>query len=201
MKDMTTFEPATEGQFGKVNEVFTAAMRKHKDELPKDALQTVLGDDSLGEALLAVIKERVEAVSGMLIRKVTVNRKRSGKEALKATGRTLYVTDEVVDAMPKGEGETAEVYFFKVGSSLTDEELDQEYEKRGLKPADPYSQAAVNEADPAFADEHPNGTHWKDQNGKWCFAAFGRFSGGRRVFVYRYVHGWNGRWWFAGVRK
>ncbi|MBP6925686.1 MAG: hypothetical protein KBC22_01350 [Candidatus Pacebacteria bacterium] len=201
MKDMTTFEPASEGQFGKVNEVLTAAMRKHKDELPKDALQTVLGDDSLGEALLAVIKERVEAVSGMLIRKVTVNRKRSGKEALKATGRNLCITDEVVDAMPKGKGETTEVYFFKVGRSLTDEDLDQEYEKRGLKPADPYSQAAVNEADPAFADEHPNGTHWKDGNGKWCFAALGRFRGDRGVYAGRYDSRWLGSWWFAGVRK
>ncbi len=201
MKDMTTFESATEGQFGKVNEVLTAAMRKHKDKLPKDALQTVLGDDSLGEALLAVIQERVEAVSGMLIRKVTVNRNRSGKEALKATGRTLYVTDDVVDTMPKGEGETAEVYFFKVGRSLTDEELDQEYEKRGLKPADPYSQAAVNEADPAFADKNPNGTHWRDENGKWCFAAFYRFRGGRYVGVHRGGDRWGDIWWFAGVRK
>ena len=35
---------------------------------------------------------------------------------------------------------------------ISDADLDAEYEKRGLKPADPYSLVAVNEADPAFAE-------------------------------------------------
>ena len=70
----------------------------------------------------------------------------------------------------------------------------------GPNPADPYSQAAVNEADPAFADGHPNGTHWKDVNGKWCFVAFGRWGDGRKLGVGR-GNDWGGSCWFAGVRK
>jgi hypothetical protein len=79
--------------------------------------------------------------------------------------------------------------------------LDKEYERRGLKPADPYTLAAVNEADPAFADKHPNGTHWKDADDKWRYAAFYRWSDERRAHVYRSDYDWDDRWWFPGFRK
>jgi len=59
----------------------------------------------------------------------------------------------------------------------------------------------VNEADPAFADEHPNGTHWKDAEGKWCFVAFVGWDDERRVNVHRSGLDWNAYWWFACVRK
>lgn len=39
-------------------------------------------------------------------------------------------------------------------SHINDAHLEKEYELRGLKSADPYSQSAVNEVDPAFADDH-----------------------------------------------
>jgi len=196
-------EPITEGQIGKVNEVLNARLRKHKNELPSNLVQQVLGDASsnLADELLAVIRKRVEAISDMIVRTVKVNRNRSAKDALKATGRNQYVDDSVVKAMPQGKGEETEVVFFKIGRQVSDDELDKEYELRGLKPADPYSQAAVNEADPAFADEHPNGTHWKDKDGKHYFTAFRRFYGERGVSVYRAAYGWRGSWWFAGVRK
>jgi hypothetical protein len=44
---------------------------------------------------------------------------------------------------------------------------------------------ADNAADPAFADEYPNGTHWKNVYDKYCFAAFDRWDDERRVFVNR----------------
>ena len=104
---------------------------------------------------------------------------------------------------------------------ISDDDLEKEFELRGLKPADPISVAAVNEADPAFADEKPHGTHWKDAKGKWCYAAFHRWDDdGRHVLVNRYDSDWLDRWgdgrevnicrsdddwddywWFAGVRK
>jgi len=82
---------------------------------------------------------------------------------------------------------------------VNDADLDKEYASRGLIPADPFSLATVNEADPAFADEHPNATHWKDVNGKLCYAAFSRWFGERGVLVYRFGGGWRDRWWFAGL--
>jgi hypothetical protein len=111
-----------------------------------------------------------------------------------------------VDAMPKGEGNEVEVVFFKPDLSnrngfISDDDLEKEFDLRGLMPADPISVAAVNEADPAFADEKPHGTHWKDAKGNWCCAAFNRWDDGREVIVDRDGSGWDDRWWFAGVRK
>ena len=141
-----------------------------------------------------------------IARKVKVNRNRTPQESLDATGRAQYTDRKVVNAMPKGEGEEVEVVFFKPDLSqhndfISDDDLEKEFELRGLKPADPVSVAAVNEADPAFADEKPHGTHWKDAKGNWCCATFSRWSGERRVFVYRSISVWDVSWWFAGVRK
>lgn len=100
-------------------------------------------------------------VDPLIIRKVKVDRSRTPQEALDATGRWVqYIDHEVADAMPKGDGEEAEVIFFKPDLSerngvISDYDLEKEYELRGLKPADPYSVAAVNEADHAFADKMP----------------------------------------------
>lgn len=194
----------TAGQIAKINENLAAALRK--SGFPKDSVQQILetqGDTIVGE-MVVVLRKRVEAISGIIVRRVAVNRVRTPQEAIGATGRNQYVTDSVVGTMPRGDGEEAEVHFFNLGRYVNDLELDKEYELRGLKPADPYSLAAVNEDDSAFADEHPNGTHWKDANGKWCYAAFSRWRDERRVLVAhvrRYDRDWYDDWWFAGLRK
>lgn len=193
--------PITPGQIGKIQELLGARLRK--SGFPSEPVQQVLAlqGDALAEEMLAAIRARVEAICDMIVRHVKVNRTRARQEALKATGRTLYVDDTVVKTMPKGEGDDTEVHFFKLGRWISDDGLDGEYAKRGLKAADPYSQSAVNEADPGFADTHPNGTHWKDASGKWCFAAFYRWRDERCVNVDRSDHDWPGDWWFAGLRK
>lgn len=142
-------------------------------------------------------------MSNLIVRRVKVNRNRTPQEAIDATGRRQYVDISVVDAMPRGEGEGSEIFFFIPDRLLSDDDLEKEYELRGLKPADPYSLAAVNEIDPAFADNYPNSTHWKDSNGKWYYAAFDHWVGrGRSVGVDRHTIGWAANClWFAGVRK
>ena len=200
-KTITPSEPITEGQIGKLKELLNAKLQKHKAELPSNLMQQVLGIPELADELFAVIRKRVEAISDMIIRTVKVNRNRSAKEALKATGRAQYVDDSVVKAMPNGEGEDTEVVFFKIGSQISMDNLEKEYALRGLKPADPFSLSAVNEADPAFADEHPNGTQWKDKDGKWCYAFFDRDGDERYLVVDSLDDDWFDYWWFAGVRK
>lgn len=192
--------PMTAGQIGKIEDLLAAGLRKAN--LPSEAAQTVIEHNgkALVEKLVEVVRKFVEDASDMISCIVKVDRNRTPQEVLKATCRNLYATDDVVTHMPKGEGDETEVIFFKVGRWLTNEELAQEYELRGLKPADPYSQAKVNEDDPAFADERPNGTHWK-HNGKWCYAAFFRWRVGRGVLVGYDGNGWNDDWWFAGVCK
>jgi len=155
------------------------------------------------------VQRRVEAVSGMIVRIVNNVIARTPRVALEATGRQLYVDDDVVATMPKGAKGKAPVYFFKpdpsaydVNGLISDDNVEKEFDRHGLKPVDPYRLAAVNEADPAFADEHPNATHWKGADGKWCYAAFYRWGdGGRSVRVDRDDYDWGGHWWFAGCRK
>jgi hypothetical protein len=198
-KSMTT-SGMTTGQIDRACEIFRAQLTKHAAELPSDPVQQVFGQAELGPEWLAVLRKRVEAISDMIIRRVTVNRSRTPQDMLDATSRKQYTDRNVVKAMPRGKGEEVEVYFFKLGRFVSDDELQKEYELRGLTP-DPYAQAQVNIDDPAFADERPNGTHWKDGDGRWCFAAFNQWRGERGVDVDRSDDDWYVDWWFAGVRK
>lgn len=194
----------TNGQIDKAGELFRSILKRHRAELPSEAVQQVLGNNEVWPELLAVFRKRVEAVSNTIARRVTVTRIRPPQSALDATGRRQYTNPEVVAEMPgfqESLSEEVDVYFFQLGRYVSDEELDREYELRGLKPADPYALAAVNEIDPAFADGYPNGTDWKDSRGRWCFAMFGTWRGERHVHVDRYGSVWDDGWWFAGVRK
>jgi hypothetical protein len=138
----------------------------------------------------------------MIVRRVKVDRTRSSYAVLAATNCRLFVDEDVVAAMPHGESDEVDVIFFKLDRYVNDRDLDKEYESRGLKPADPYSQVAVNEDDPSFVNNHPNATHWKDEEAKWCFAAFFRWVGDERsVSVGRLDVDWYDCWWFAGLRK
>lgn len=191
----------TDGQIDKAVDLYRNLLRKHRNELGSDAVQQVIGSSDYVDELVAVLRRRAETVSDLIVRRVKVNRGRTPQEAFKATGCNLYVSDDVVATMPRVEGEETDVYFFKLNRYISDADLEKEYQLRGLTPADPYSLAAVNEADPAFADERPNGTHWQDRKGEWCFAAFDRWRGERDVRVGRYDGGWHAYWWFAGLRK
>jgi hypothetical protein len=203
MKDMTaSTKQITEGQINKSVADYRAMLEKHASQFSSEAVQIVLGQPELVKEQFEVFRRRVEMISNMIVRHVMgVSRNLKPQEVLKATGRNLYVSDDVVETMPKGSGAEADIIFFKLGRFVSDADLEKEYEQRGLVPADPYSLAKVNENDHAFADEHPNGTHWKDPNDNWCFVAFNRWDVGRRVRVSRSGSDWDGRWWFAGLRK
>ena len=201
MASTMTTSTMTDRQIERAVEIFRAQLSKYAKEFSSEVVQQVFGQSELGPEWLAVLRNRVEAISNLIIRRAKVNRTRNAQVAIDATGRRQYTDKDVVNAMPNGEGEEAEVVFFNLGRYVSDTDLDKEYELRGLKPADPFSLAAVNEVDPAFADQKPNVTHWKDSNGKWCYAAFRQWNDERRVNVHRCDHVWDGDWWFAGLRK
>lgn len=194
-------EPITEGQISKAIELLSTKLRKHKQQLPSNIVQIVLGDPSLSEEWFQIFLKKVEAQSNMIVRTVKVNRTRSGREALTATGRKQYVSDSVVKAMPNGTDEEVEVCFWNIGQYISMADLEKEYELRGQRPADGFELAVVNEADPAFADEKPNATQWKDEKGKWCYAVFRRIGDDRDLGVNQDDGGWDDGLWFAGVRK
>lgn len=178
-KPMSPSKSITKGQIGKFYDVLEAAMLK--SGLPSEETQKVLEIQGveIAEEFVQSVRKRVEAISKLIVRYVKgVNRSQDPQQALDATGRVQYTNKTVADSMPRGEGEEKEVVFFKPrpeafkNGIISDDDLEKEYEFVGLKPVDPYSLAKVNTDDPAFADAHPNATHWKDTNGKWCYAAF-----------------------------
>ena len=115
-------------------------------------------------------------------------------EVIDATGRNKYLNDDVVASMPQGEGDEVDVYFIPAKRFVPAKEVSAFLAQYGLV-SDPRAQAAVNEADPVFADEHPNGTQW----GNNCYLAFDRWSGERSVHCDRSGNDWDVYWFLSGV--
>jgi hypothetical protein len=200
-------DDANTGKFAKLWDLFNTGLLE--SGLSETVTQAVIEDQgpTLVNDMIQAVRKRVETAGTVVVRHAKVYRRRGREEALNATGRNQYLNDVVVMTMPKGMHAEVDVVFFKPdlsesGGRISDVSLDKEYERRGLKPADPYSLAAVNETDPAFADDHPNGSHWKDRSGNWCFVTFDSWLDRRRVFV-DYCDGvdWSGTWWFAGISE
>lgn len=115
---------------------------------------------------------------------------------LQDAGWNTYVDEDVLKT---GPDQTGTIETFTVGKYLSDADLEKEYESRGLVPASP--EQLVEYVHPDFKEKYL-GTHWKDEDGNWCFAAFSRWGGDERgVSVHRGGSDWSDRWWFAGVRK
>lgn len=120
------------------------------------------------------------------------------QKALEKTGRKLYIDVEILKSAPIYT-KAGEVEFFKLNKYISNNDLEKEYGSRGLIPADIVSLCKVSQD--TLDEKKYVGTHWKDSNGRWCYAAFFRWFDGREVVVNRGGDGWHGRWWFAGLRK
>ena len=184
----------TSGQIGQINDRLTTKLRE--SGLPTENVQRVLmmpGNMAIDE-MVAVFRKHVEAQSDIIIRRVRVDRTRTPMGVINATGRNKYVNDDVVATMPQGEGDEVDVYFVPTKRFVPTNEVPAFLAQYGLVP-DPRAQAAVNEQDPVFADEHPNGTQWGDN----CCLAFYRWRDGRRVYCDRSDVDWSGDWFLSGV--
>lgn len=205
----TTVEVATEEQLGHILDQQKRCIRARG--LTKDEANIIICNGNrylpVMDQAADVLIDRVRSeIANTIIRSFKIDRTRTPQAALDATGRKQYVDSDVVASMPTDGPDEGEVIFFKPDPSLykdgyiSDDALARDFDSRGLKPH-PLAQAAVNEADPAFADEHSNGSHWQRMDGGYNFLAFDRWVGERCVLCSRGDRGWGGWWWFAGVRK
>ena len=138
------------------------------------------------------IEERKDGT--IVVKGVRVDRTRTLQEVIDATGRKQYVNNDVLVTMPEGKGDKVDVYFVPIKRYLPTKEVPAFLAQHGLVP-DPRAQAAVNEANPAFADEHPNGSQWGDN----CCLAFDRWDDERGVDCRCNAHDWPGNWFLSGV--
>lgn len=126
----------------------------------------------------------------------------SFQELLDSTQRIQYTNKEVVNSVNPCPIQVIEL--FKVGNSVSNDDLEKEYKNRGLVPAHPYALTLYSKNYKDIVDEKKYvGTHWKGEHGNWYYAAFRQWNDGERhVDVNRYDDDWDdARWWFAGVRK
>ena len=184
----------THGQIGQINDRLATKLRE--SDLPSADVQKVLkmpGNTAIDE-MVAIFRKHVGAQSDIIVRRVRVDRTRTPQEVIDATGRTQYVDKNVLATMPQGEGDEVDVYFVPTKRFVPVEDVPAFLAQYGLVP-DPRAQAAVNEADSAFADEHPNGTQWGDN----CYLMFSRWNGKRNVDCRRSGSGWHDYWFLSGV--
>lgn len=209
---MTTMTPSavkttTQGQIDKAVANYRALLEKHASEFESSAVQTVLGQPEFAEAQFALFRTHVESATGRVIapngivmpegtivRHAHVDRTRASQEVIDATGRAKHVDLAVLATMPLGEGDEVDVHFIPTKRLVLASEVAALLAQYGLVP-DSRAQAAINEADPAFADKYPNGTQW----GNNCYLAFSRWRGERYVRCRRDGSGWLGSWFLSGV--
>lgn len=191
-------KPISKGQAGKFADLFVAALVK--SDLPSEPTQLVLErrGAALSEKFLALVRDEVDALSKIIRRTVPVNRALSPEAAIAATGRRQFVAADAVATMPRGEGNVVTITFILLEKWMSDEVVDKLLSEHGLFAVDPFALAAYNATEPDFATKRPCFTHWRDDGGNWCCAAW---DCGRSVDVGRYSRGWYGGWWAAGVRK
>lgn len=121
---------------------------------------------------------------------------------LNAQGSSLNAI--VVEEMPTGVGSKVDVHLFSipnVGGFITRAKIADYMGVLGLKPADPYSLAAVYRDHPRFVYGKPCRTDWEDRNKQHCYMAFEVREGGVHVIVEHEMDEIDDNWWFAGVPK
>lgn len=190
----------TAGQIGKIQELLGAGLRK--SGLASEPTQIVLETGgALIDELVSVIRKRVEMVAKIISRHVRVDRTLTPEQMISLTGRVKwYIDPEVLAEMPREGSPECTVEIFELDYGPSVDELDREYEARGLRP-DPYAVVQAVTDDPALADGRPIAIQWRDKRDRACYAIFLRHDGERRVSVYRRGSRWNRRCRFAGSRK
>ena len=152
-----------------------------------------------GEYVLTEIAVAVAAA--LLTCNIDVNRNRSPKDTIIATGRVPYINWEVIATMPVCEGGFSAA-FIPVGHEVKFDDLDDTLKELGWELIrDPIGLANLLASDPSFADKHPIATQWKDADGKWCYATFDRWASELRVSVDRNDDNWDGHVVFPCRRK
>ena len=180
---------------------YRAMLEKYAPNYAAAAVQQVLGMPELAKKQHEIFRSFVEAVSKTVVRATIVDRTRTAKESIAATNRVQYLNDNVLATMPLGCGDI-EAIFVNLGRDVPCNKLDEELSKLGFELiVDPQGLASINEADSAFADNHPNGTQWKNAAGQYCFAIFDAWHDERSVHVDRRDGSWDDGWWFPCRRK
>lgn len=188
----------TENQIDKAVAIYRAMLEKYAAKFSSEAVQAVLGSFDFSEEQFKLFRTRVEIQGALVTRTASVDRTRTPKEAMVATGCQLQNLNEgIVSSIPLGDGDVVTMSFHCFYQHIASDMLDEELAKVGLELiVDPVGLAAVNEAYPEFACTYPNLTRWKNADGKFCYVFFDAWRGKRHVDVGQHDDGWIDISWF-----
>lgn len=199
----------TDGQIDNAVNKLRAAMLKNRNSIGRGVAQEILGMSNVGMILFETFREAAEARDGLISRQVRVNRNRTPQEMLDATGFNQCGYIDFIETMPRGEGDEVEVVFFQPkawecdrdGNLMQALDLEKALARRGLVRADPYSVAAVYEADSDFIDNKAVIVHWdttlSERSPSACFYSS---EGNRKVRLSNFCSHGGIRQWCAGIR-
>ena len=202
MQSMTPQE-MTVGQINKAASNFRALLEKHAPNFPADVVQAVLGDPGFAQAQLELLKNRIEARTGLrtLTLPESFDFDSIDVKTVKNIGRAFYGDADILLTCAKPVGEqVVSITLWEESGSLSSETLDSRFADKGLAP-NPWDLLAFALKQPDFADNRAIATQWKDADSNFCCALFGQWSGERKLHVDRRRHDWYGRSLFSGSGK
>ena len=195
----------SKGQARDLGKKVVEAALAHQSDVGQEVAQKALEHPNIGTIVFEKFKEVAAQLAGQIVELVlNIDRNRPPEQVLTDTGRKVYSNPTVVATMPRGTKSSARLHILDVDKSkyrdsvLTCADLAEEYRQRGLR-ADVEALADYLKKNPAAADEKWLACQWIDADGKYCYATFLHWNGGRLVDVDRGDDAWSGRWSFAGV--
>lgn len=118
---------------------------------------------------------------------------------VKREGGTDHSFAETVVMQGPSGGEGDVFCFFQMEKEPTDEEIEEEFRSRRLRPADGYEICRINEVHSDFAYKYPNATIWRVGD-EWHFIACYVHLGTAYVAVKIHTKKqWDKGFWFVGV--
>lgn len=197
----------TDDQIREFQDLLATALRS--SSLSRELARRLLTSqrDPVLADVVRTLRRHVDAQADMIVRRAKMTREHRVTKGSSVAegffgGRTIrYGDHRLIDDLPKWDGPNeVDVYFFKVGRLINNDDLEQEYAIRRLSPAHPRLLVAVNYMDPPFAKTYPNGTHFRDLDGRWRYVAC--YEGYSPSVDVGYVYqDWTEKWWFAGTPK
>lgn len=199
-------QPITAAQITELYHLLGIPLSKAK--ISSDLMQRVIDDHGNLFVInfLLLVEDHIEIVTGFELLRVKVNRAQTAYEAIDAiSGRykSIDLPDGILEAAPKNECSFAKkLHFFTLGREANNDEVQQEYEKRGLRPADVWEICAFNAQHSNFATDRPNAVLFWEVDGRCWYVAFGVSDDGIRFVAVKYVVDlWSYDWWFMGLPK
>ncbi len=223
-KTATPFKPVNEGQIGKLNQNVTAKLLKHKDEIPSDVFQQMLGDKTLLNDIYSDVMRRVRVITNVItfhMGKVKPAGPTTVDDAVKNghyTGHFGYLKNKknakIMENWPKDLPEV-EIFFGLVpsGEVIPKSSVKEYWAQRGYeipKHADAYlhqlmcnipTKEIQKELQEKYLVAYTDTPNFRDRDGLMCRLYVDQNDSDRELVLVFELGGWHDDWVFLLCKK